>query len=180
MLSAQILYSMNIVLLGYMGCGKSTIGRRLAERLKLRFFDLDELIEEQEGQQISELFASKGELYFRKTEAEVLRSFIAENDNFVLALGGGTPCYANNMDFLLEQHLKTVYLKAQLKTLVERLRDQKEQRPLISSFNESELTEFIAKHLFERRYYYEKAGLHYPVEVNGIEQSVTALEQQLF
>lgn len=180
MLSVQILYSMNIVLLGYMGCGKSTIGRRLAERLKLRFFDLDELIEAQEGQQISKLFASKGELYFRKTEAEVLRSFIAENDNFVLALGGGTPCYANNMDFLLEQHLKTVYLKAQLKTLVERLRDQKEQRPLISSFDESELTEFIAKHLFERRYYYEKAGLHYPVEAPGIEQSVTALELQLF
>ena len=180
MLSVQILYSMNIVLLGYMGCGKSTIGRRLAERLKLRFFDLDELIEEQEGQQISELFASKGELYFRKTEAEVLRSFIAENDNFVLALGGGTPCYANNMDFLLEQHLKTVYLKAQLKTLVERLRDQKEQRPLISSFDESELTEFIAKHLFERRYYYEKAGIHYSVEAQGIKQSVTALEQQLF
>ena len=180
MLSVQILYSMNIVLLGYMGCGKSTIGRRLAERLKLRFFDLDELIEEQEGQQISELFASKGELYFRKTEAEVLRSFAAENDNFVLALGGGTPCYANNMDFLLEQHLKTVYLKAQLKTLVERLREQKEQRPLISNLNESELTEFIAKHLFERRFYYEKAALHYPVEAHGIEQSVTALEQQLF
>ena len=180
MLSVQTLYSMNIVLLGYMGCGKSTIGRRLAERLKLRFFDLDELIEEQEGQQISELFASKGELYFRKTEAEVLRSFVAEKDNFVLALGGGTPCYANNMDFLLEQHLKTVYLKVQLKTLVERLRDQKEQRPLISSLNESELTEFIAKHLFERRFYYEKAALHYPVDPHGIEQSVIALEQQLF
>ena len=180
MLSVQILYSMNIVLLGYMGCGKSTIGRRLAERLKLRFFDLDELIEEQEGQQISELFASKGELYFRKTEAEVLRSFVAEKDNFVLALGGGTPCYANTMDFLLEQHLKTVYLKVQLKTLVERLRDQKEQRPLISSLNESELTEFIAKHLFERRFYYEKAALHYPVDPHGIEQSVIALEQQLF
>lgn len=180
MLSVQTLYSMNIVLLGYMGCGKSTIGRRLAERLKLRFFDLDELIEEQEGQQISELFASKGELYFRKTEAEVLRSFVAEHDNFVLALGGGTPCYANNMDFLLEQHLKTVYLKAQLKTLVERLRDQKEQRPLISSLNESGLSEFIAKHLFERRFYYEKAGLHYSVESQVIEQSVMALEQQLF
>ena len=181
MLSVQTLYSMNIVLLGYMGCGKSTIGRRLAERLKLRFFDLDELIEEQEGQQISELFASKGELYFRKTEAEVLRSFVAEKDNFVLALGGGTPCYANNMDFLLEQdQIKTVYFKAQLKTLVERLRDQKEQRPLISSLNESELTEFIAKHLFERRFYYEKAALHYPVDPHGIEQSVIALEQQLF
>lgn len=180
MLSVQTLYSMNIVLLGYMGCGKSTIGRKLAERLKLRFFDLDELIEEQEGQQISELFASKGELYFRKTEAEVLRSFVAEHDNFVLALGGGTPCYANNMDFLLEQHLKTVYLKAQLKTLVERLRDQKEQRPLISSLNESGLSEFIAKHLFERRFYYEKAGLHYSVESQVIEQSVMALEQQLF
>ena len=180
MLSVQTLYSMNIVLLGYMGCRKSTIGRKLAERLKLRFFDLDELIEEQEGQQISELFASKGELYFRKTEAEVLRSFVAEHDNFVLALGGGTPCYANNMDFLLEQHLKTVYLKAQLKTLVERLRDQKEQRPLISSLNESGLSEFIAKHLFERRFYYEKAGLHYSVESQVIEQSVMALEQQLF
>tara|TARA_B100001093_G_C26859875_1_gene1029493 strand:+ start:216 stop:731 length:516 start_codon:yes stop_codon:yes gene_type:complete len=171
---------MNIVLLGYMGCGKSTIGKKLALERQLEFFDLDDLIENQEGQRISKLFETKGELYFRKQEAEVLRSFVSKNDNFVLALGGGTPCYANNTEFLLEQNLQTVYLKAQLKTLVSRLQDEKAQRPLISRFDESQLTEFIAKHLFERRFYYEKAAVQYNIDEKGIEQSVLELEKLLF
>ena len=137
---------MNIVLLGYMGCGKSTIGKKLAQECQLQFYDLDDLIENQEGQAISKLFETKGELYFRKREAELLRQFISKNDNYILSLGGGTPCYANNMDFLLEQNLQIVYLKAQLKTLIGRLHEEKEQRPLISGFDKSELTEFIAKH----------------------------------
>ena len=171
---------MNIVLLGYMGCGKSTIGKKLAQERQLQFYDLDELIENQEGQAISKLFETKGELYFRKREAELLRWFISKNDNFVLALGGGTPCYANNMDFLLEQNLLTVYLKAQLKILVGRLHNEKAQRPLISRFDESELTEFIAKHLFERRFYYEKAEMQYSVDEKGVQQSVVELGKLLF
>ena len=130
---------MNIVLLGYMGCGKSTIGKKLAQERQLQFYDLDDVIENQEGQAISKLFETKGELYFRKREAELLRQFISKNDNYILSLGGGTPCYANNMDFLLEQNLQTVYLKAQLKTIIGRLKEEKEQRPLISRFDESEL-----------------------------------------
>ncbi len=171
---------MNIVLLGYMGCGKSTIGKKLAQERQLQFYDLDDLIENQEGQAISKLFETKGELYFRKREAELLRWFISKNDNFVLALGGGTPCYTNNMDFLLEQNLLTVYLKAQLKILVGRLQNEKAQRPLISRFDESELTEFIAKHLFERRFYYEKAEMQYNVDEKGVQQSVVELVKLLF
>ena len=171
---------MNIVLLGYMGCGKSTIGKKLAQERQLQFYDLDDLIENQEGQSISKLFETKGELYFRKREAELLRWFISKNDNFVLALGGGTPCYAKNMDFLLEQNLLTVYIKAQLKILVGSLQNEKAQRPLISRFDESELTEFIAKHLFERRFYYEKAEMHYNVDEKGVQQSVVELGKLLF
>lgn len=171
---------MNIVLLGYMGCGKSTIGKKLARERQLQFYDLDDVIENQEGQAISKLFETKGELYFRKREAELLRQFISKNDNYILSLGGGTPCYANNMDFLLEQNLQTVYLKAQLKTIIGRLKEEKEQRPLISRFDESELTEFIAKHLFERRFFYEKAEMHFSVDEKGVQQSVLELEQLLF
>ena len=115
---------MNIVLLGYMGCGKSTIGKKLAQERQLQFYDLDNVIENQEGQAISKLFETKGELYFRKREAELLRQFISKNDNYILSLGGGTPCYANNMDFLLEQNLQTVYLKAQLETIIGRLKEE--------------------------------------------------------
>ena len=93
---------MKIILLGYMGSGKTTIGIQLARKLYLNFTDLDEFIEEKEQKSIKEIFKQKGEIYFRKIEHKYLKQFINENESYVLSLGGGTPCYAGNLDLILK------------------------------------------------------------------------------
>lgn len=149
---------MKIVLLGYMASGKSTIGKILAEKLNLPFIDLDNYIEEKEEKTISELFKAKGEIYFRKQEHFYLKELLAKDESFVLSLGGGTPCYAGNMDVLATyKNAKTVYLKASITTITNRLMLAKEARPLVANLEKEQLTEFIAKHLFERSYFYNKA-----------------------
>lgn len=151
---------MKVVLLGYMGSGKSTISKYVANLLMLPVLDLDNYIEEREKKTISEIFESKGEIYFRKKEHEYLKELLASKDPFVLALGGGTPCYAGNMNHIIENENTTaVYLQLNLNTLVSRLENQKEKRPLIAQLEKEKLQEFIAKHLFERRSFYEQANI---------------------
>lgn len=145
-----------ITLLGYMGSGKSTVARILGDKLELKVIDLDDYITEKEGLSIPEIFETHGEIYFRKIENAYLLELLNSNEHFVLALGGGTPCYANNMDAILE-HSDSYYLKAGIGTLSERLIKEKDHRPLIAKLSEEKLTEFIAKHLFERRNFYEQA-----------------------
>ena len=146
-----------IVLWGYMGSGKSTIGALLAKRLNCDFLDLDTYIEEREGISVATLFAGKGEVYFRKKEHEYLKELLSREASFVLALGGGTPCYSHNLAMLQAGSAVTVYLKVPLPVLVQRLSSQKEQRPLIRRLTIAELPEFIGKHLFERSYFYNQA-----------------------
>lgn len=150
---------MIITLLGYMGSGKSTIGRQLAKALKYEFIDLDTYIEEKEKCVISEIFNKKGEIYFRKQESLYLKEVLKNNSDIVLSLGGGTPCYANNMQLLTTtKDTLSFYLKLSSSSLVERLFDEKSERPLISHINTKEaLQEFIAIHLFERQPFYELA-----------------------
>mgnify|MGYP000212218662 CR=1 FL=1 len=149
---------MIITLLGYMGSGKSTIGQQLALVLGYEFIDLDTYIEAKEGYTISEIFKNRGEIYFRKKEHGYLNDIITLNTNTILSLGGGTPCYANNMQLLNANNIISYYLKLLPGSLVERLFAEKEHRPLISHLNTKEaLQEFIAIHLFERQSYYEQA-----------------------
>lgn len=150
---------MNIVLLGYMGCGKSSVGKVLAAQIGMEFLDLDHFIEEKEQMTISEVFKSKGEIYFRKKETEYLKEVLATKDNLILSLGGGTPCFSGNIELIQEdENSKSYYLKTSLDTLVQRLFLEKDQRPLIAHLaNTEELKDFIRKHLFERSYYYNKA-----------------------
>ena len=152
---------MNIVLLGYMASGKTSLGKVLANNLGYSFIDLDDIIEENEKILIQEIFKLKGEIYFRKKEYYYLKKVLIENDNMVLSLGGGTPCYGNNMNLLLNsKNTKTIYLKATIKTLVKRLTNEKSKRPLISHLeSENMLTEFVGKHMFERSHYYNQANL---------------------
>ena len=145
-----------ITLLGYMGSGKSTVAQILASKLDLEALDLDDYITAKEGLSIPEIFASKGEIYFRKIENKYLGELLNSERSFVLALGGGTPCYADNMEQILEKS-ESFYLKASIKTLFQRLVGEKDHRPMITSLSNDQLTEFIAKHLFERRNYYERA-----------------------
>ncbi len=146
-----------ITLLGYMGSGKSTVARILGEKLGLPVIDLDDYIALKEELSIPEIFETRGEIYFRKMEYVYLQELLTSDQSFVLALGGGTPCYGNNMDAILEAS-DSYYLKASLRTLTERLTAEKSHRPLIASLDEEQLTEFIAKHLFERRNFYEQAA----------------------
>ena len=146
---------MNITLIGYMGSGKTTIGKLLAKRLNFDFLDLDELIEKKYQQTIPEIFKEKGEIGFRKIEKEVLEESVLL-PNTILSLGGGTPVYYNNINTINESS-HSVYLLTPITAIVDRLNQNKGTRPLIQHLTEENLTEYVGKHLFERRHYYEQS-----------------------
>ena len=148
-----------IVLLGYMASGKSVVGKLLAARMKSTFIDLDAYIVQAVGRSIPEIFATEGELAFRKMEHAYLKTLLSSSQAMVLSLGGGTPCYYNHMELLQRTpDVVSVYLKVGIPTLVARLIKEKAQRPLIAHLkSEAALTEFVGKHLFERNPFYTKA-----------------------
>jgi len=146
-----------IILTGYMASGKTTIALLLSKAAGVSYKDLDEIIEEGEGQSISALFEGKGEIGFRKIEHKVLKDALDRDESFVLSLGGGTPCYANNHQFLQRKDVISIYLKATVQTLTTRLRQSEHKRPLLDHVQPDELEDFIAKHLFDRSYYYHHA-----------------------
>jgi len=152
---------MVIVLLGYMASGKSTIGKILAKKLNYTFIDLDDYIVEKENLTVPEIFKQKGEIYFRKLETNYLKELLSLSNNVVLSLGGGTPCYSNNMDSILQtENVTSIYLKASIENLVNKLENEKAKRPLVAHLKTKEdVTEFIGKHLFERSYFYNQAEL---------------------
>ncbi|MFV0566279.1 MAG: shikimate kinase [Flavobacteriaceae bacterium] len=172
---------MILILIGYMGSGKSTIGRALAKKLGYDFLDLDDYIELKENKTIPEIFKSKGEIYFRKAETFYLTELLSSKQNLVLSLGGGTPCYGNNMGVVLNaKHAQSVYLKASIPTLVGRLKQEKQTRPLIAHLKTDEqLTEFIGKHLFERSPFYAQA--HKTIITDGKAQTelVNEIKQEI-
>ena len=143
-----------IVLVGYMASGKTEIGKLLSKKLHLPFFDIDHLIENEVFKTVNEIFEEKGEIFFRKKEHEVFADKMNSNESFVLSLGGGTPCYANNHLFLLKEDVISIYLKGSIATLVDRLEINKSKRPLLKNLANEELAEFVAKHLFDRSFYY--------------------------
>ena len=149
---------MKIVLIGYMGSGKSTVGRQLAKLKSYAFIDLDSYIETAEGMTIPEIFLDKGEIYFRKREKQYLQEVLQKKENLVLATGGGTPCYANNMETILEATHNACYLKLSIAATIQRLADDKGERPLVKNIPLEELPEFIGKHLFERSFFYHQAN----------------------
>ncbi|AUC84357.1 shikimate kinase [Polaribacter sp. ALD11] len=163
---------MKIILLGYMASGKSTIGKEVSKKLCMNFIDLDDYISEQEKMSISEIFKIKGEIYFRRIENTYLQEILNSKGNFVLSLGGGTPCYANNMELINNSEAKSIYIKASISTLVTRLIKEKSKRPLVASLENEKITEFVAKHLFERRFFYEQAEIVMNTEDKSIEEIV--------
>jgi shikimate kinase len=166
-----------LFLVGYMGSGKSTLGKVLAQNLNCPFIDLDAWIEDQEGVSVAQLFKEKGELYFRKQEHHHLKKLLEDPAPKVVALGGGTPCYYNNMELLQKaSNVKTVYLNASVSFLAKRLLPEKQQRPLIQHLDsESALREFIGKHLFERLPFYQKASQSLMIEGKTVADLVSAV-----
>ncbi len=149
---------MIISLMGYMGSGKTLVSKELSNLNNFKIFDLDTEISKQNNSSIAEIFKKKGEIFFRKTEKEVLEKIISSEKNIILSLGGGTPCYYNNIDSINEKTI-SVFLKTNVKTLAQRLSLEKDKRPLIQNFSNEDLPEFIAKHLFERNPFYNQAKI---------------------
>ncbi|HJN63415.1 MAG TPA: shikimate kinase [Flavobacteriales bacterium] len=147
---------MRIFLIGFMGCGKSTIGKKLAEALSCKFIDLDKYIEGKTGESIQQIFKEKEEKYFRVLETESLME-ICKSDNLVIATGGGTPCFFDNMQRILDKGI-CIYLKMEANNLAKRLSKERSKRPLIKNLTKKYLVNFIRKKLVEREVFYNKAN----------------------
>lgn len=145
----------NIVLVGFSGAGKSTIGKRLANKLDMSFVDLDLYIEEKYHTAIPLLFQKYGESVFRTLEFAALKEVLNEN-NAVIAVGGGTPCHEKAMD-LINAHARSIYLKLNENEIVDHLLHSKKKRPLTNHLNETELREYVRKTLAVREPYYLQA-----------------------
>lgn len=163
---------MKIILSGYMGSGKSGVGQLLSAKMELPFLDLDEEIVRVEQREIPEIFKDSGEIYFRRKETEILGTLLNSPEDFILSLGGGTPCYANNLDLIKNNsNTSLVYLKTSLEELKRRLWEGRFSRPLISHLETpGVLEDFIRKHLFERTYYYNQSDIIVSTEDKTMEE----------
>ncbi|MDI9311284.1 MAG: shikimate kinase [Limnohabitans sp.] len=168
-----------IVLIGYMGSGKTEIGRFLSKKLELPFLDMDFLIENELGKTVSEIFTEKGEVYFRKIEHQIFKQQIENNESYILSTGGGTPCYANNHLLLNSEGVESIYLKASVETLVSRLEINRKKRPIVANLSDEELVEFIAKHLFDRSFYYNQCKYKVVVDDKSPSDVVAEIQKLL-
>ena len=144
-----------IILIGYMGAGKTTIGKALSKELGIIFYDLDWYIENRMRKTVSQIFAERGEEGFRKIEYNMLHE-VAEFEDVIISCGGGTPCFFDNMDYLNQQG-QVVYLKAEPEVLYKHLLMAKVERPLIKGKSQEELLAFISDQLDRREPFYSKA-----------------------
>jgi shikimate kinase len=149
---------MKIFLIGFMGSGKSYLGKKLSEKLRLPFFDLDAEIESNEGKSINQLFDEKGEEYFRLREKDYLHLITESHESFIMATGGGTPCYYNNIDYM-NLAGTTVWINSTIDILFDRLLKEKSKRPLLKGLDETQLKGFIQKKFSDRKIYYEQAAI---------------------
>jgi shikimate kinase len=165
-----------IILLGYMGCGKSTIGKGLADKLNIVFTDLDDVLSADQHCTISKLFDQKGPKVFRQLEHQALLNTLNNETKCVLSLGGGTPCYYDTMERVAKVTPNIFYLKASATSLATRLFPEKDSRPLISHIsNEEDLKDFIAKHLFERKHFYAQAKHTINVDNKAVLEVINAI-----
>ncbi|MEO6882890.1 MAG: shikimate kinase [Bacteroidia bacterium] len=156
---------MNIFLIGYMGSGKSTVGKKLATKLNRPFIDLDQYLEKKENRSIAEIFETEGEGKFREKERVYLQEICAQ-DNTIVALGGGTVCFFDNLK-LIHSHGISIYLKASVDTIFNRLKNAKTKRPLLEKFSsDEEFKEYISIHLSSRETFYSQAT--YKVKAKNI------------
>ena len=151
-----------IILLGYMGAGKTTIGKALAKELGIMFYDLDWYIESRMRRTVAQIFSDEGEEGFREIERNMLHE-VAEFEDVVISCGGGTPCFYDNMDYMNAQG-DTIYLQASPDVLAGHLRMGKVVRPLIAGKSDEEQRQYIIESLKQREPYYTKA--HHTLNVD--------------
>jgi len=162
-----------IFLTGYMGAGKTTVGKKLANQLKLKFIDLDHRIEDASGKTVQQWFDTEGEELFRLKESEVLKN-VCESDDFVLATGGGTPCYSENLELMKRSGI-TIYLELHPGSIYYRLARSKAERPLIKSLDDASLMEYILSSMLVREPFYKKSH----IIVKGENVDVPALKDMV-
>ena len=170
-----------IILIGYMGSGKTTVGKQLKEKLNVPFWDLDDYIEQKFNSTISSIFELKGEMYFREKERQALEDLLETDKRMIISLGGGTPCYYDNMEYLISfENVKTFYLHADVETISKRLELEKDKRPLISHLkNMDDINDFVGKHLFERKEFYTKADFMICTKKKSVKNIALELEKLL-
>ena len=170
-----------IFLIGYMGAGKTTLGRALAKELDIQFIDLDSYIEKRLCKSVSQIFAENGEEGFRDIERRMLHE-VGDFENVVISTGGGTPCFFDNIEYMNRQGA-TVFLDVPVERLFIRLKIARKKRPLIMEKNDDELRDFITEQLAKRMPYYSKAGQRFIADqledVKQIEASVKNFIQQI-
>lgn len=165
---------MKIYLNGFMGAGKTHWGRILGQRLSIPFFDLDEEIVRSEGRSVNDLFAQEGEEFFRVKEKEVLHLITESNPSFVMACGGGSPCYFNNIEYMNEAGL-TVWMNTPAAVLFSRLIKGRESRPLLKGLSEDQLRGFIHKKFSDRKIYYQQCQVMIDDEEISVEKFIEKL-----
>ena len=148
---------MKLFLVGYMGCGKSTLGKKLAKRANFEFVDMDSLIEQREGAPVADIFHYAGEEYFRKTERAIIEEYGDAEGDYVISTGGGVPAWRDNME-RMNVIGSTVYLRRTAQQIASRLSPHgRQKRPKLRGLNDEELVEFMTKNMAEREPFYSKA-----------------------
>lgn len=167
---------MLVYLIGYMGSGKSTYGKRLAEELGLAFIDTDDRISESKSLSIPQIFEQYGEAYFRKLESEVLKD-ISKLDHHIIATGGGLACNSEHLRIMHKTGL-CIYLNANSETLYQRLSKEKEERPTISGLSDHALKTKITEQLKEREFYYSQAQINFNTEQSSFTELAQLIKKQ--
>jgi len=158
----------HVFLIGYMGSGKTTLGRMLAQEIAMPFLDLDHILEKETHRSIADIIRTDGELVFREREREVLHRVLSAEPG-VVACGGGTPCFSDNMDRMRKAGI-VVYLKLPPALLANRLRDEMAARPLLDGASSTSLEDFIRGHLAERETFYREAHIIWDPEKGDIRE----------
>lgn len=166
-----------IFLLGLPGSGKSTLGKILAGRLLLPFFDLDHYIENKIGLSVNDIFQQKSESAFREYEKTYLSTFVQHEKEFVLALGGGTPCFNENMQFVNQSGL-SIFIDLPKEILLQRLINDTKNRPLIKG-DEAQMSKYIEETLKKRKVFYEQAHICFLPEKESPDDLITTIKQYL-
>lgn len=149
---------MKIFLLGFMGSGKTHWGRLLSQKLSIPFFDLDEQVVNSAGLSINEIFEKQGEEHFRLLEKDTLHIITESRDSMIMACGGGTPCYFNNIEYM-NRSGTTIWLDTPVNVLFERLLKERQHRPLLKDLSDDQIKSFIIKKFSDRKIYYEQAAI---------------------
>lgn len=150
---------MKLFIVGYMGCGKSSLGKKLSKEMNMRFVDTDAEIERREGASVNDIFRYEGEEYFRKSERRVIEDIIEEQEDVIVSTGGGLPLWRDNMELMNDAGI-TIFLKRSAEQIASRLSPHgRQKRPKLRGLNDEELVAFMRENMLQREPYYKKAQL---------------------